>query len=76
MPVPFANELSGTAGESKNDLLEASVFALPDLKTVLEQTLNFLGGGPWVRKLPASFKATTSVTSKERATLSSKRGRS
>ena len=51
MPVPFANELRGTAAESQDDLLEVSVFALPDLKTIPEETLNVLAGGPWVRKL-------------------------
>jgi len=44
MPVPFANELRGTAGEPQNDLLEVGVFALPDLKTVLEEALNIPSG--------------------------------
>jgi hypothetical protein len=40
MPVPLANELRGPAGESQDDLLELSVFALPDLKTIPEEALN------------------------------------
>ena len=52
MPVPFANELSDTAGESQDDLLEVSVFVLADFKTIPEQTgLNVLAGGPWAGKL-------------------------
>jgi len=51
MPVPFANELRGAAAEPQDDLLEVSVFALPDLKTVPEEALNLRAGGPRVRKL-------------------------
>ena len=52
----FANELCGVAGESKNDLLEAGVFALPDLKTILEEALNLRIAGPWIGKLLRSSR--------------------
>ena len=51
MPVPFANELRGTAGESQDDLLEVSVFALPNLKAIPEEPFDLRAGGPWVRQL-------------------------
>jgi hypothetical protein len=51
MPVSLANELRGTTGESQDDTLELSVFALPDLKTGPEEALNLRAGGPRVRKL-------------------------
>jgi hypothetical protein len=51
MPVPLPNELRGPAGKSQDDLLEIGVFALPNLKAVPEEALNFIVGGPWVRKL-------------------------
>jgi len=44
MPVPLPNELRGTAGESQDDLLEVSVFALPDLEAVPEQALDLSAG--------------------------------
>jgi hypothetical protein len=51
MPVPFANELRGTAGEPQDDLLELSVFTLPDLETIPEEPFDLRAGGFWVRKL-------------------------
>jgi hypothetical protein len=51
MPVPFANKLRCTAGEPQDDLLEVSVFALPDLKTIPEEALNLGAGRPWIVKL-------------------------
>jgi hypothetical protein len=55
MPVAFANELRGTAGEPKNNLLEISVFALPYLKTIPEKALNLSAGRFCVRKFSTSF---------------------
>ena len=55
MPVPFANELRGPAGESQDDLLEIGVFALPDLKTIPEEALNLPLPWPWIGKLVARF---------------------
>jgi hypothetical protein len=51
MPIPFPNELCGPAGESQVDLLELSVFALPDLKTIPKEPFDLTAGGFWVRKL-------------------------
>ena len=42
MPVPFADELSGPAGEAQDDLLAVGIFALPDLKTIPEPVRNIL----------------------------------
>jgi hypothetical protein len=56
MPVPFANELRGTAGEPENDLLEVSVLALPDLETILEEALNLRFAGPWIGKLVLAWR--------------------
>src|SRR5215469_3292514 len=46
MPIPFANELGGSAVESEHDLLQFSVFALPHLKTVLKEFPDVSVGGP------------------------------
>ena len=51
MPVPFANELRGTAAEPQDDFLEVSVFTLPDLKTIVDEAVNLRFAGPWIGKL-------------------------
>src|ERR1700733_799619 len=40
MPVAFTNQLCGAPREAQNNLEEFRVFALPDLKAVLEELLN------------------------------------
>jgi hypothetical protein len=47
---------SRLAGKSQNDLLELGVLALPDLKAVPEEALNFPLPWPWVRKLLVSSR--------------------
>jgi hypothetical protein len=51
MPVPFTNKLRGSTAEPENDLLELSIFALPDLKTIPEEAVDLGAGGFGVRKL-------------------------
>jgi len=51
MPIPFSYELRGASRESQNDVLQLGVFALPDLKTVLEELLNLRIARSWFGKL-------------------------